>query len=1029
MVYYLLGGALVGCNGSGDTADVSAPAITRATDTASAAVVPSQEEVVATLPKTVDLQSVMNRAHFAFRQDGDAWRGGHDTYGTEVRLGTYSVQPFQPPLKAGGRERAGVQLHLTTTSISRDPEAATSVRAIASLTVDPRTGGVVAAKSFGAINVAEQFDNRPSGAEQSWRFASRPHGTGDLEVRVAASGMRYKKTDAAGLHFFDADTALGLGYGHGTWVDATGAKTRVPAQWDAAHSEIVLQVPAAVVDAAQFPAVLDPVVGPESAVGGVVVVPANADQRKPAIGHGGSLGFMVVWADKRRMISSRSDIFAARVAADGTVTDTLGLVIDSATTDDIEPSIHFDPVAIQYLVVWQKQATYSEIWGVRLNSLGVATSSPDKISFGTLFHATDPDVVYVGATQPLFAFTYFANGAVRVRAINAGLSTGAFVYPVAFASFAREVSLVHPNQSQPAIAHSFYNGNLGLSYTTCTNAGVCSVAIQILDPINLGLLLGTTIIGANGTSSDIAYGQANDFVVAWADRRNQATNGTDIYARRINAITLAFVGTEFLVDGAVGDQEEPAVAGFGAPSQTMVAWVSRPSGGGPGTIFTQRFQNGVAHGAKLALSPGTGESSPAAHSDDMANYLVVWTDMRNSTASSVQTDIYGARLSFTGVNQDPTNRLITQGTNTQVAPAIATCGSKYLIAWADNRNAVSENDIYAVIKNTSNGSLVTSFAVSNAAGIQENPAVACNGTDFFVVWEDSRNVGTTGSDIYGTRVTAAGVVLNPTGVVIANTAGSEISPAVAANADQYLVAWSAPNGTAGRDIFATRVNWTTGAVVAGSLVTPSGPAAEDQTSPAIAAEPQNNSFLVVWQNGYMTDGFLKFDIFGRRVLSNSGMDAAPFAVENQTDDQRLPTVAWNPGLAKFIVAYEDLRNYATTAVDIYSRQVSANGNVAGTAVALIAAPGSDFAPRIASVTNNLARLVYWRFSDDFNRDVIGVDLNAGIPGPAFNIAASAAFRDFAPTIACASASNCMVTYRKNGATTANTDWVVSRNVN
>ncbi len=131
-------------------------------------------------------------------------------------------------------------------------------------------------------------------------------------------------------------------------------------------------------------------------------------------------------------------------------------------------------------------------------------------------------------------------------------------------------------------------------------------------------------------------------------------------------------------------------------------------------------------------------------------------------------------------------------------------------------------------------------------------------------------------------------------------------------------------------------------MVAGSLVTPSGPAAEDQTSPAIAAEPQNNSFLVVWQNGYMTDGFLKFDIFSRRVLSNSGMDAAPFAVENQSADQRLPTVVWNPGLAKFTVAFEDLRNYATTAVDIYSRQVSANGNVAGTAVAVITAPGSDF---------------------------------------------------------------------------------------
>jgi len=123
----------------------------------------------------------------------------------------------------------------------------------------------------------------------------------------------------------------------------------------------------------------------------------------------------------------------------------------------------------------------------------------------------------------------------------------------------------------------------------------------------------------------------------------------------------------------------------------------------------------------------------------------------------------------------------------------------------------------------------------------------------------------------------------------------------------------------------------------------------------------------------MTDGFLEFDIFGRRVLSNSGMNAALFAVENQTADQRMLTVTWNPGLAKFIVACEDLRNYATTAVDIYCRQVTANGNVAASAVAVITAPGPDFAPRIASVTSNVARLVHWQFFDDFHRDVFGVD--------------------------------------------------------
>jgi len=41
----------------------------------------SNEDVIAKLPHNVDMQAVMNRAHFAFRADGKVLRGGHDQYG------------------------------------------------------------------------------------------------------------------------------------------------------------------------------------------------------------------------------------------------------------------------------------------------------------------------------------------------------------------------------------------------------------------------------------------------------------------------------------------------------------------------------------------------------------------------------------------------------------------------------------------------------------------------------------------------------------------------------------------------------------------------------------------------------------------------------------------------------------------------------------------------------------------------------------------------------------------------------------
>jgi len=75
-------------------------------------------------------------------------------------------------------------------------------------------------------------------------------------------------------------------------------------------------------------------------------------------------------------------------------------------------------------------------------------------------------------------------------------------------------------------------------------------------------------------------------------------------------------------------------------------------------------------------------------------------------------------------------------------------------------------------------------------------SVAANGGEYLVAWRDSRNAFSsdyTISDTYGTRISAAGTVLDPAGIKISN-ANWTWAPAIcaASSGSGYFVAW--PDG-------------------------------------------------------------------------------------------------------------------------------------------------------------------------------------------------------------------------------------------
>src|SRR6185295_10848386 len=121
------------------------------------------------------------------------------------------------------------------------------------------------------------------------------------------------------------------------------------------------------------------------------------------------------------------------------------------------------------------------------------------------------------------------------------------------------------------------------------------------------------------------------------------------------------------------------------------------------------------------------------------------------------------------------------GTSTgdRFSPAVAASKVDYLVVWQDTRDLEKlGTDIYGARVTTAGAvSDPTGIAISTAANNQSSPALAFNGTDYVVVWADERNLDASGLDIYGTRVSSAGIVANRNGVLITIGAGDEVSPA------------------------------------------------------------------------------------------------------------------------------------------------------------------------------------------------------------------------------------------------------------
>ncbi|MFP2923708.1 hypothetical protein ACLESO_00560 [Pyxidicoccus sp. 3LG] len=289
-------------------------------------------------------------------------------------------------------------------------------------------------------------------------------------------------------------------------------------------------------------------------------------------------------------------------------------------------------------------------------------------------------------------------------------------------------------------------------------------------------------------------------------------------------------------------------------------------------------------------------------------------------------------------------------------PAVAYGGGKYFAVWADVRTG----GVYGT-RIKQDGTVLDPEGIRINIGDEDGgrPAIAYNGTHFFVIWETSDGVD-------GVRVRPDGTVVGPVFRLIQS--GESSGPVSIACSELVCMGTFHVDATEGTDVFFTRV--TRDGVV---LVSPDRSVTPGDFFTGAASIAWNNSsreFLIVWLDSRGGGEELEDpDIYGNRVTEGGTvLDGEGFPIAAAPGAQRFPDVTWSG--RRYHVVWSDTRNGS---VDIFGARVRPDGSVEDPdGIPISTAPGEQNFPRVAH--HNSKSLVVWDDTRDGSHRIWGARL-------------------------------------------------------
>ena len=390
-----------------------------------------------------------------------------------------------------------------------------------------------------------------------------------------------------------------------------------------------------------------------------------------------------------------------------------------------------------------------------------------------------------------------------------------------------------------------------------------------------------------------------------------------------------FLTGDLAIEVTGEQQQRPKVAYNGRDNEYLVVWRDLRREGYPGRwdIYGKIINaDGISvTTASVIAQEESHETRPEVIFNSVTEeYLAVWTRTESPHG------VYARRVLRDGSLASPVISVSVTDPYTadaEVAVAVNSQTGEYLVAWSQTENGTDYN---SYVRRLSSDGLPDTDPVTLATGSMSSTypgvSLAYNSAqnEYLAVWQSKPS---SHHNVYGQRIGTDGQQIGPN-ISIGTGAGPQWSPAVAYNdrEDEYLAVWSDGAPSLGYMNLQGRRLSTTGQLL-GDIIPVSQSPAHLHWYPNLAYHHAGNEYLVIWERGEgkRISHNKTYDIYGARVGASGELlpedDPDTFCIPQGASEagQFSTGLAYNHQRSEFLIVWDDYRDEATNAADIYGR--------------------------------------------------------------------------------------------------------------